>query len=331
MEIPSAAVLMAGVLAIYIVGGSFVDQIGNVMKSYLSLSYGSDLTQASAVSIFNTALLRFAIIVAPVILTIMLVGVASNVAQFGFVFTFKPLRPKASALNPLNGIKKLGFSSQSMIQLSKSILKVALVGILGYVTVKDLIMNSVKLVDSSPAVIFAFMGHSAFAVTVKISAAFLVLAAIDFFVQKRKFDRDSRMTKQEVKEEHKQEEGDPHIKGRQRREMVKRHRLRMMHAVPKADVVVTNPTHYAVAIKYDSQVMSAPKVVAKGKDLVAQRIKKVAAENNVPIVEDKPLAQLLYRTVEIDEQIPPELFKAVAQILAYIYRMKKIKPGFGRN
>ncbi|MCL4539918.1 MAG: EscU/YscU/HrcU family type III secretion system export apparatus switch protein, partial [Bacteroidetes bacterium] len=283
MEIPSAAVLMAGVVIIYMVGGSFIEQIETVMKSYLSLSYGSELTQGSAASIFDAVVFRFAIMIAPVILTIMFVGVGSNVAQFGFVFTFKPIMPKASTLNPLNGIKKIGFSSHSMIELSKSILKMSLVGILGYLTVKDLILNSVKLVDSSPAAIFSYMGESAYSVTVKISAAFLVLAAIDFFVQKRKFNRDTRMTKQEVKEEQKQEEGNPQIKGRMRREMIKRHRLRMMHAVPKADVVVTNPTHYAVAVKYDSQVMSAPKVVAKGKDLIAQRIKKIAAENNVPI------------------------------------------------
>ncbi len=322
---------MAAVIVIYMFGSSFIGQIGSVMKTYLTLSYGSDLTQANAVNIFNAVVIRFGIITAPIILTIMVVGVGSNVAQFGFLFTFKPLRPKASTMNPLTGIKKLGFSQQAFIELSKSILKVTLVGILGYVAVKELILNSVKLVDSSPSTIFSYMGHSAYSVSIKIAAAFLLLAAIDFFVQKKKFNRDMRMTKQEVKEEQKQEEGDPHVKGRIRREMVKRHRTRMMHAVPKADVVVTNPTHYAIAIKYDAEVMSAPKVVAKGKDLIAQKIKQIATENNVPIVEDKPLAQLLYRTVDIDEQIPPELFKAVAQILAYIYRMKKVKSAYGRN
>ncbi len=331
MEIPSAAVLMAGVVITYVVCDTFIEQLCEFMKSFLSLSYSTDLNQVNTATLFNTVVVRFGIIIAPIILTVMLVGISSNVMQFGFLFTFKPLQPKASSLNPLSGLKKLGFSQQAVIELSKSILKVTLVSILGYVTVKDLILNSVKLVDSSPSTIFAYMGKSAYSVSMKVAAAFLVLAGIDYFVQRRKFQHDTKMTKQEVKDEQKQEEGSPQVKGRIRREMVKRSRMRMMQAVPKADVVITNPTHFAVAVKYDSKAMTAPKVVAKGKDLIAQKIKEVAAEHDVPIVEDRPLAQLLYRTVEIDEQIPPELFKAVAQILAYIYRMKKVRPVYGKN
>ncbi len=321
-EIPTAAVLTFGSLVLYLLSGAFVGNISTMMKDFLSLSYGSDLTQGTVVSLAGNLGLRFAEIAVPIVLSIMLIGVLSNVVQFGFIFTLKPLTPKGGSMNPLNGIKKLGFSSQALIALLKSILKIAVVGVIGYFAARNLVANSASLIDSSPAEILSYMGASTFSVVIKISVVFLVFALVDFYVQKKKFQHETRMTKQEVKEEHKQEEGNPTIMERLRREMVKMHKMRMMQAVPKADVVVTNPTHYAIAIKYDAKEMTAPKVVAKGKDLIAQKIKEVAAEHNIPIVEDKPLAQLLYKTVEIDEQIPPTLFKAVAQILAYIYQMK---------
>ena len=329
MELTSAAVLLTGTLIIYMLGHEFIQQLAGTMKDFLSLSYGSDLSQGSLLSLVSTIAFRFIVIAAPIILTIMFVGIASNLLQVGFLFTLQPMLPKEGKLNPLKGLKKLGFSQHSMMELAKSFLKIALVGFVGYLTVKGLIANSVQLVDGSPSEIFSYMGTSAFAVAIKISSAFVVLAGIDYFFQRRKFQRDTRMSKQEVKEEQKQQEGDPTVKGRIRREMFKRSRMRMIQAVPKADVVVTNPTHYAIAIKYDSQEMAAPKVIAKGKDLLAQKIKEIAAEHNIPIVEDKPLAQLLYKTVDIDEQIPPDLFKAVAQLLAYIYQMKKIKSATG--
>lgn len=329
IELTTAAVLLTGTIMIYLLGGQFSRQMADAMKDFLSLSFGHDLNQNNIMSLVNTVAFRLVVIVAPIILTIMLVGIASNLLQFGFLFTFKPLKPHG--INPLKGMKKIGLSQRSLLELTKGFLKLTLVGSIGYLSVKSFLANSVSLVDSSPSEIFSYMGTSAFAVAMKVSAAFVLLAVTDYYFQRRKFERDTRMTKQEVKEEHKQEEGDPTIKGRIRREMIKRHRLRMMQAVPKADVVVTNPTHYAIAIKYDAKVMTAPKVVAKGKDLIAQKIREIAIEHNIPIVEDKPLALLLYKTVDIDEQIPPDLFKAVAQILAYIYQMKKIKPGFGRS
>ncbi len=330
-EVTNASVLLAGTAVIYILAREFVMQIAEVMKDFLSLSYGSEMNQENVVSLGVTVLLRTMIIIAPILLAIMVVGIISNVLQTGFLFTLKPLKPKMSSLNPLNGIKKIGFSQRSNVELLKGFLKLLLVGIVGYFALKDLLAKSVVLVDGSPSEIFTYMGKGAFAVIMKVSAAFVVLAAGDYYFQRHKFEQETKMTKQEVKEEQKQTEGDPAIKRRVRREMIKRHRFRMMQSVPKADVVVTNPTHYAIAIKYDAKIMPAPKVVAKGKDLIAQKIKEIALEHDVPIVEDKPLAQLLYKTVDIEEQIPPDLFKAVAQILAYIYQMKKLKPNFGRN
>ncbi len=330
-ELTTASVLLVGTIIMYMLGRQFVAQVAAVMKEFLSLSHGSELNRGDIGALVFYVALRFAMIVGPLLLVIMIAGVTTNLLQTGFIFTLKPIRPKAGKFNPLNGIKKLGFSQRSLMELGKSISKMVLVGLFGYFTVENLLTNSVRLTDSSPSEIFSYMGNSAFTVAIKVASVFVVLAVIDYYFQRRKFEQEIKMTKQEVKEELKQQEGDPAIKGRIRREMVKRHRRRMMQAVPKATVVVTNPTHYAIAIKYEAKEMAAPKVVAKGKDLIAQKIKEVAIANNVPIVEDKPLAQLLYKTVEIDEQIPPDLFKAVAQILAYIYQMKKVKPNFGRN
>ncbi len=331
MEVTSAAVLFGGTIALYMLGGEFVSQISAVMKEYLSLSFGTELTETNIASLAGTITYRFLVIVTPILVVIMAIGIISNVAQFGLLFTLQPLTPNVGGLNPLKGIKKLGFSQQAMMELAKSIFKVTLVGTIGYVAVEGLIERSVQLIDSSPNDIMASMGSGAFSISIQVSSAFVVLALIDYYVQRRKFERDTRMTKQEIKEEQKQEEGDPLVKRRIRREMIKRHKMRMMTNVPKADVVVTNPTHYAVALQYDPNTMAAPKVLAKGKDLIAKKIKEIAAEHNIPIVEDKPLAQLLYKTVEVDEQIPPDLFKAVAQILAYIFQMKKLKRGYGRN
>jgi len=330
VELTTAAVLLIGTVIMYMLGRQFVTQIADIMKDFLSLTHGKELNQENIGPLVFSLALRFVVIIGPILLMVMVAGVTTNLLQSGFLFTLKPLMPKGGAFNPVNGIKKIGFSQQAMMMLAKSILKMGLVGLFGYFTVRNLLTNSVELTDSSPSEIFSFMGASAFSVAMKISSVFVVIAGVDYYFQRRKFERDIRMTKQEVKEEQKQQEGDPRVKSRIRREMIKRHRRRMMQAVPKADVVVTNPTHYAIAIKYDSKEMAAPKVVAKGKDYIAQKIKEIAIENDVPIVEDKPLAQVLYKTVEIDEQIPPDLFKAVAQILAYIYQMKKVSR-YGKN
>jgi flagellar biosynthetic protein FlhB len=331
VELTTASILLIGTAAIYVLSRNLVMQMADVMKSFLSLSYGSEIDPENVGSLAVTIMFRTIAIVAPIVLVIMIIGVISNVLQTGFIFTLKPLVPKGKSLNPFNGVKRIGFSQRSMVEFLKSFLKMFIVGTVGYYSVKSMLASSVQLVDSSPSEILSFMGQGAFTVIMKVSMAFAVLAAADYYFQRRKFEQETRMTKQEVKEEQKQLEGDPAVKGRIRREMMKRHRLRMMQAVPKADVVVTNPTHYAVAIKYDAKLMAAPKVVAKGKDLIAQKIKEIAMEHNVPIMEDKPLAQLLYKTVDVDEQIPPDLFKAVAQILAYIYKMKKVRPSFRNN
>jgi len=213
-----------------------------------------------------------------------------------------------------------------MVELAKNLLKVTIVGGIAYAALDSVMVESVNLMDSDVESVLGFMAKASLGIGLKTGLAFLALAVLDYFYQRFEFERDLRMTKQEVKEESKQQEGDPLVKSRIRSIQRRIAYKRMMQDVPKADVVVTNPTHLAVALKYQAGAMSAPKVVAKGADLIAQRIRALALEHDIPVVEDKPLAQALYKSVDVGEEVPEKLFQAVAQLLAYIYRLKKVKP-----
>jgi flagellar biosynthetic protein FlhB len=218
-----------------------------------------------------------------------------------------------------------------MVELLKNLLKIAIVGLVAYSALDGLMEESMSLMDTSVASVMAYMTHAAVMIGLKVGIAFLALAAADYMYQRFEYERELRMTKQEVKEELKSQEGDPLIKSRIRSIQRQIAYKRMMQDVPKADVVITNPTHLAVAIKYESSSMSAPKVVAKGADIIAQRIREIAEEHGVPMIEDKPLAQALYKTVDVGEQVPEKLFQAVAQVLAYIYRLKNMMPNYRTN
>jgi flagellar biosynthesis protein FlhB len=232
------------------------------------------------------------------------------------------MQPKFSKLNPLSGLKRVMISKHALVELMKGLLKVAIVAIVAYNATNGVIEESITLADGEIGAILSFMAKSSLSIGLKVGLAYFVVASGDYVFQRFQFEEQLRMTKQEVKDEAKESEGDPQIKGRIKTIQRQIAYRRMMQDVPKADVVVTNPTHYAVAIKYEAGRMSAPKVVAKGLDLIAQRIKEIAKENNVPLVEDKPLAQLLYKSVEVGDEIPAKLFQAVAQMLAYVYRLR---------
>lgn len=241
--------------------------------------------------------------------------------QFSFKVSTEPLKPKLDKFNPVNGFKRM-FSKQALVNLLISIAKIAIIFFVAYSVIKGhmneiFILYELDLMQAVSLVVNLVMD-----VGIRISVVYVILGFLDFFYQKRKFKNDIKMTKQEVKDEYKDTEGDPEIKGRQRQKMREVSQRRMMQQVPKADVVITNPTHIAVAIQYDSEHSEAPRVTAKGEELVAQRIKEVARENNVYIVENKPLARALYTTVDIGAEIPPELYQAVAEVLAVIYNKK---------
>ena len=249
------------------------------------------------------------------------ITIVISIYQVGWKVTTKPMQPKLDKFNPLQGFKRI-FSKDSIFELLKAILKIALIIYIAYASIKDEAANIFILYEISLMQAIMLCGSIIINTGLKISIAYLIIGLADFIYQKYKFNEEMKMTKQEVKDEFKNTEGNPEIKGRQRQRMREVSQRRMMQDVPKADVVITNPTHYAVAIKYDAQTAKAPIVLAKGEDYLAQKIKETAKENHVEIVENKPLARMLYANVEIGEEIPPELYQAVAEVLAMVYNMK---------
>ena len=317
-----------GLLALFLLLKIMVGSIGTSFLESFSMVYnripvicklnGGTSPMGDISVLLRTVMLRLLIILLPVLLIGFAVAFVSDLFQVKWRPTSKPLQPKFSKLNPLNGIKKI-FSAQSLVELVKSVAKILLIALVTYSYIKNKIGLLYALYDMSMMQAVNLIGETVIELGIRISAIYMIIAGADFMYQKYKFKNDMKMTKQEVKEEYKNAEGDPEIKGKIKARMREASQRRMMQAIPKADVVITNPTHYAVAIRYDTEVAPAPIVVAKGSDYLAQKIKQIARENNVEIVEDKPLARMLFANVDIDKQIPPELYQAVAEILAMVY------------
>ena len=256
----------------------------------------------------------------PIMLAIMVIGLAINLVQVGWNFTTEPLGFDLNKLNPINGFGRI-ISKRSLVELLKSLFKILIIGLFLYENLKDEILQMPKLIYLDLSMSMVQIADIIFMMAFKICAIFFVLAILDYMYQKWEHNEQLKMTKQEVKEEFKQMEGDPQIKGKIKQKQREMAMARMMQEVPKADVIVTNPTHFAVALRY-SDGMRAPEVIAKGQDLVALKIKEVAREAGVVIVENKPLARALFAAVEIGGTVPPELYKAVAEVLAYVYHLK---------
>jgi flagellar biosynthetic protein FlhB len=270
-------------------------------------------------------MLYFFLTLSPFLLGLMLVGLAANVGQVGLKISGKALKPKFEKFNVISGIKRTFFSSRSYVELLKTLVKLLLVGGFTYIIMEDLVEQSILLVNLTIPEILSNMLDGAFTLIWKVALLYAIMAASDFIFQRYKFNKDMMMTKQEVKEENKQTDGDPLIKGKIKSLQFEAARKRMMKDIPEADVVITNPTHFAIAVKYDPSKNSAPIVVAKGVDSLAQKIKKIAVEHNVPLHEDRELARALFKLCDIGDAIPEKLFKAVAKILAYIFNLKKSK------
>ena len=276
------------------------------------------LTVQAFIGIFRSVLGKTLIILLPFLLIGFSADFVTNLVQVGWKPTMKPLEPKLSKFNPISGFKRI-FSKQSIVNLLFAIAKILLVFYIAYTSIKGQAKTLFLLYDISLNAALSLIFQIIVDTGIRISVVYIVLGLVDYGYQRYKFKDDMKMTKQEVKDEYKNTEGDPQIKGKQRQRMMESSQRRMMKNVPQADVVITNPTHIAVAILYDNTKDDAPRVVAKGEDYLAKKIKDVAKESNVPIVENKPLARALYATVEIDETIPPELYQAVAEILAVVY------------
>ena len=322
IEMNSALVLLSGLMILFISGGMIAQQLAAGARMFFLEAGRLEVTRTSTQDLIARAFGLIGLAAAPVVIGVMLVGILSNFAQVGFLLTFETIKPKWSKMNPLLGMKNIFVSRRSAVEIGKAVLKIIVIGTISYITLDSLIKDSVQLVEADVDAVMSYMAKAALSVGLKASGAMLVLAMFDYFFQRFEHERKLKMTKQEVKDEYKMLEGDPQIKGRIKTIQRQIAYKRMMADVPKADVVVTNPTHLALALKYEASKMTAPKVVAKWADLIAQKIKEVAFQNHVPVVEDKPLAQALYKSVDIGDEVPEKLFQAVAQVLAYIFRMR---------
>jgi flagellar biosynthetic protein FlhB len=321
-EMGSFLVFSGGLFILFIFRNFMSDQIGG-MTRYIFNSLDVLTLNMSIVQLyFYKAFGFFALTMAPILLGLMAIGFVSNVAQIGFKVSFKALKPKASKFNPVSGIKRLFFSSRSLVEVAKSLAKLFVIGLFTYWVLDDMIKESLLLVAHPILEIVDFMIKSSLTLVWKLALVFAVIAVLDFVFQKYKHKKDLMMSKQEVKDEGKQTEGDPEVKARIKSIQFETARKRMMQDIPTADVVITNPTHFAIAIKYEPEKNAAPKVVAKGMDSLAQRIKKIATENGVPLHENRELARALYKVADVGDEIPAELFQAVAQILAHIFNLR---------
>ena len=321
-EISSAFVLLASILSFSIAGKHSTETVLKTWYSNLAEMGTTNLNANELFRLMKWNMENFFYIIAPILFIIMLAGVLASVFQTGGLqFSWNPLSPKWNKLNPLKGFGRI-FSKSSLVELFKSLFKISIVSVIAYQTVSSHWDEVPILMGFGVGQILLFMGEVMIEIMLKVFLVMIFLAALDFSFQKYTYLENLRMTKQEVKDERKDLEGNPQIKQRIRSVQMEMVRRRMMSAVPQADVVITNPTHFSVAIKYDTENYAAPIVVAKGQNDIALRIREIAKENNIPLVEDKPLARTLYKTVDIGQLIPASLYKAVAEILAYVFKLK---------
>ncbi len=319
-EVPSVAVLVASLIAFYFLGAGMVRQLMELMQWSFGSSLSLQIEEATVLWLAVEMFKRMLWIIAPLMTVLVVAGLASNYIQVGFLFSLDSVSPKFSKLDPIKGFGKI-FSKQTLVELIKNIFKIAVVGCVAYLTVKGELNHMVPLMDMEIWAILSYIGEVCFKMMLRTSWLLIVLALLDYAFQRWDFQQEAKMAKQEVKDEFKQREGDPLVKSRIRQVQREMARKRMMEAVPKADVVITNPTHLAIALEYNAQ-MPAPRVTAKGARLMAERIKEIARQNQVPLVENKPLAQALFSGAEIGKEIPMVFYKAVAEIMAYVYQLK---------
>ena len=321
LEVPSVFVLLSCATSLYFFGFYVYRSLMSVMFETLNFSTIPVITKFEIVHLFGTNLRQFIIACLPVMVAAVIMGLASNFAQVGFSISWKAIAPKLTKLNPITGFKEK-FSSRALVEFIKSILKISIIFTVVYLSMTGEMDKIITLYDHSVGQSFLFIVKIIFIIFLKVCIIMLIVAILDYVYQKWKFINDQKMTKKEVSDENKQTEGDPHVKARIRQLQVEAARKRIMADVPEADVVITNPTRLALALKYDKTVMDAPGVVAKGAGPVAENIRKIAKENNIPIVENKELARNLYKEVDIGESIPSQFFQAVAELLAYVYKLK---------
>ncbi len=322
-EVVSTTVYLFVLVVLYLSGSYLLERILVMFRGYLSQSTEVTVSLANLNLLSLQAVSHFLLILAPVMAVGVVAAVAGNVMQFGFLMTGETLVPDVGKLNPLKGLGRL-VSKHTVMEAAKSVAKIVIVASLAYSVIRYEFLHRLPTLGAMDvAGIFLYVTQVSFTILMRVLWFLIILSFIDYLFQRWQYEEKLKMTKQEVKDEVKQREGDPMVKARVRsiqREMARR---RMLAEVPGADVVVTNPTHLAVALKYDPDKGPAPRVVAKGARFIAEKIRHLAKEHGVPLVEDKPLAQALYQGVRLGGFVPENLYRAVAEILAYVYSLKR--------
>jgi flagellar biosynthesis protein FlhB len=320
-EVSSAAVLFGGLMVLMYFGQTILRTLEFELRHSLSFGGMPDLTISGLSTTFKDISLRIAIVLLPILLAVMIFSVAANALQGGLALSSKSLALKFEKLNPKNGIKRI-FSKNGIVELLKNLVLLIAVALISYQVISKYFPLYPRLILMDVQKLFHWTALISYEVFIRVALLLAVVAVADYAFQKYRFTEQLKMTKQEVKEEFKETEGDPVTKSRIRRIQREMSRKRMMTEVPKADVIITNPTHYAVALSYKMDRMEAPMVVAKGVGFLALKIRELAQEHGIPLVENRPLAHTLYKTVDIGEYIPANLYRAVAEILAYVYKAK---------
>jgi len=321
MEIPAALIMLGSFALLALYGATMGEGLVRLFSAGLDEYLLWEVTDTNVIAMFSQLLRQGLLLMLPVLGVGVLMALLASYAQVGVLFTGEPLKMKFEKINPIQGAKQI-FSMRSMVEFLKSMLKVTIIGLIAFSILWGerstlLTLSSVPLEG-----ILHYISSLTLRLGLFVGAALLVLALFDYAYQKYEYEKNLRMSKQDIKDEYKKTEGDPLIKSKIREKQRRMAMQRMMQEVPKADVVITNPTHFAVAIRYDGAEMDAPRVIAKGADYVALRMKQVAKEHDVPLMENKPLARALYAQVEIGESIPQELFQAVAEVLAFVYKAR---------
>ncbi|HWR21889.1 MAG TPA: flagellar biosynthesis protein FlhB [Feifaniaceae bacterium] len=321
VDLTTAFSLLVLFFILSIAGTMMTDGMKNLAVRYFSIGQPEAFTVGNIHAVFKDVYIRLAVILLPVLAAALVAGIVFNFLQVGALFTAKAIQPKFSRISMVEGFKRI-FSKKTLIDLLKSLVRLAVVAKVAYDEYTLRIQGTPTLMYQDLDFSISATWDMVLGIAFKLAIALAVLGPVDYFLQWRQYERDLMMTKQEIKDEYKMTEGNPQIKGRIRQKQRQMSSMRMMQAVADADVVITNPTHFAVALSYKEGVNGAPVVVAKGQDFLAKRIREKAKEHRVEIVENKSLARSLYFHCEIGDEVPEELYQAVAEILAYVYRLK---------
>lgn len=319
-----AVTFLTAMVALNTLGGYVLERIANLYIYFSNYSSAiDDMFNPNDLSVLlGRMIVEILLISGPIIFVTMVVGVVLNYLQVGFLLTGETIKFKLSKLNPINGLKQM-FSIRSLVELAKNLMKIAILTLVAYNYLRNKMAVMIDIMTLEPIRIGAAMWDILFNLSLRMSLILILIGVADYGYKVWQNEKDLKMSKQEVKEEYKMLEGNPQIKAKIREKQRQMAMSRMMQDVPKADVIITNPTHFAVAVKYDASKYDAPYVVAKGQDLIAKKIRQIAEDNKVPIVENKPLARELYASVKIGSSIPENLYHAVAEVLAFVYKIRK--------